>query len=100
MGKEMTKNKAAAKDKSNSRRNKSSELEDAEAVAEMDESRFTRVTQQPKSIKFGTMKPYQLEGLNWMIRLHDSGVNGILADEMGLGKTLVSKRSRPFHLVV
>lgn len=36
------------------------------------------------------MKPYQLEGLNWMIRLHDSGVNGILADEMGLGKTLQS----------
>lgn len=90
MGKEMTKNKAAAKEKSNSRRNKSSELEDAEAVAEMDESRFTRVTQQPKCIKFGTMKPYQLEGLNWMIRLHDSGVNGILADEMGLGKTLQS----------
>lgn len=91
VGKEMSKSKAAAKDKASSRRNKqSSELEDAEAVAEMDESRFTRITQQPKSIKFGTMKPYQLEGLNWMIRLHDSGVNGILADEMGLGKTLQS----------
>ncbi|KAF1313110.1 hypothetical protein FI667_g17693, partial [Globisporangium splendens] len=83
LGKEMAKSKTAAKDKSNSRRNKSSsksELEDAEAVAEMDESRFTRITQQPNCIKFGTMKPYQLEGLNWMIRLHDSGVNGILAD--------------------
>uniref|UniRef100_K3WB29 Uncharacterized protein n=1 Tax=Globisporangium ultimum (strain ATCC 200006 / CBS 805.95 / DAOM BR144) TaxID=431595 RepID=K3WB29_GLOUD len=93
LGKEMAKSKTAAKDKSNSRRNKSnskSELEDAEAVAEMDESRFTRITQQPNCIKFGTMKPYQLEGLNWMIRLHDSGVNGILADEMGLGKTLQS----------
>lgn len=91
VGKEMSKNKAAAKDKASSRRSKqSSELEDAEAAAEMDESRFTRITQQPKCIKFGTMKPYQLEGLNWMIRLHDSGVNGILADEMGLGKTLQS----------
>ena len=34
------------------------------------------------------MQPYQLEGLNWMIRLYDHGMNGILADEMGLGKTL------------
>ena len=34
------------------------------------------------------MRPYQLEGLNWMIRLYEHGINGILADEMGLGKTL------------
>lgn len=27
-----------------------------------------------------TMHPYQLEGLNWMIKLHDHGINGILAD--------------------
>lgn len=33
----------------------------------------------------GTMRPYQLEGLNWLIKLHDSNINGILADEMGLG---------------
>lgn len=32
-----------------------------------------------------TMHPYQLEGLNWLIRLHDHGLNGILADEMVLG---------------
>ncbi|CAM9986512.1 unnamed protein product, partial [Hapterophycus canaliculatus] len=36
------------------------------------------------------MRHYQLEGLNWMIRLNDNGINGILADEMGLGKTLQS----------
>jgi len=34
------------------------------------------------------MRKYQLEGLNWMVKLHDHGINGILADEMGLGKTL------------
>lgn len=34
------------------------------------------------------MKPYQLEALNWLISLYESGINGILADEMGLGKTL------------
>ncbi|KAH8090058.1 helicase [Aureococcus anophagefferens] len=32
----------------------------------------------------------RLEGLNWMIRLQEHGMNGILADEMGLGKTLQS----------
>ena len=31
-------------------------------------------------------RSYQLEGLNWMIRLQENGINGILADEMGLGK--------------
>ena len=34
------------------------------------------------------MRPYQVHGLNWMIKLYDNGISGILADEMGLGKTL------------
>ena len=46
------------------------------------------LTKQPSCIKFGTLKPYQLEGLNWMIHLMEKGLNGILADEMGLGKTV------------
>lgn len=29
------------------------------------------------------MRDYQLEALNWLIRLHDQKINGILADEMG-----------------
>ncbi|GMH56592.1 hypothetical protein TrST_g9056 [Triparma strigata] len=48
---------------------------------------------QPNCIKFGNLKDYQLEGLNWMIHLRSKlaqGLNGILADEMGLGKTLQS----------
>jgi SWI/SNF-related matrix-associated actin-dependent regulator of chromatin subfamily A member 5 len=40
------------------------------------------LTKQPDCIKFGQMKPYQLEGLNWMIHLAEKGLNGILADEM------------------
>lgn len=31
------------------------------------------------------LRPYQLEGLNWMAHLTEHGINGILADEMGLG---------------
>lgn len=34
------------------------------------------------------MRNYQLDGLNWMISLYETGINGILADEMGLGKTI------------
>jgi SNF2 family DNA or RNA helicase len=45
-----------------------------------------RLTAQPPNIKFGEMKKYQLEGLNWMIRLYENNVNGILADEMGTHK--------------
>lgn len=42
------------------------------------------LTKQPSCIKFGHLKPYQLESLNWMIHLAEKGLNGILADEMGL----------------
>jgi ATP-dependent DNA helicase len=41
---------------------------------------------QPKEVTGGTMRPYQLEGLEWMKSLYENGLNGILADEMGLGK--------------
>jgi len=51
--------------------------------------RVTRILTQPTSIT-ATMRAYQLEGLNWLVKLHDNGINGILADEMGLGKTLQS----------
>jgi SNF2 family DNA or RNA helicase len=40
---------------------------------------IVRLQEQPPNIKFGTMKKYQLEGLNWMIRLYENNVNGILA---------------------
>ena len=36
----------------------------------------------------GTLRDYQLEGLNWMVYSWAQGTNGILADEMGLGKTV------------
>ncbi|ETO13280.1 TATA-binding protein-associated factor [Reticulomyxa filosa] len=34
------------------------------------------------------LRPYQKEGLNWLLFLHDYCLHGILADDMGLGKTL------------
>ena len=54
--------------------------------------RTVRVDNQPSIInpKF-KMYPYQLEGLNWLIKLHDHGINGILADEMGLVSCMLYK---------
>mmetsp|Transcript_72056 Transcript_72056/g.116866 ORF Transcript_72056/g.116866 Transcript_72056/m.116866 type:complete len:1020 (+) Transcript_72056:69-3128(+) len=47
-----------------------------------------RLSKQPSVLKNGTLRDYQLEGLNWMVRLYNNGISGILADEMGLGKTV------------
>ncbi|KAJ5908520.1 hypothetical protein N7495_001202 [Penicillium taxi] len=46
------------------------------------------VTEQPSILVGGTLKEYQLKGLQWMISLYNNNLNGILADEMGLGKTI------------
>ncbi|MCP2821208.1 SNF2-related protein, partial [Salmonella enterica subsp. enterica serovar Typhimurium] len=34
------------------------------------------------------LRPYQLEGFQWLTRLAYWGAGGVLADDMGLGKTL------------
>lgn len=46
--------------------------------------------EQPSLLENCVLKPYQMEGLNWLVTLYENGLNGILADEMGLGKTLQS----------
>jgi len=46
------------------------------------------VTKQASNLVGGTLKEYQLKGLQWMISLYNNNLNGILADEMGLGKTI------------
>lgn len=47
-----------------------------------------RSARQPDLVCGGTMRQYQLEGLEWLTSLYENGLNGILADEMGLGKTI------------
>ena len=47
-----------------------------------------KVTVQPAMLQGGTLREYQLEGLQWMLSLYNNNLNGILADEMGLGKTI------------
>jgi SNF2 family DNA or RNA helicase len=36
----------------------------------------------------GTLRPYQLRGLQWLTFLDNLGIGGCLADDMGLGKTI------------
>jgi SWI/SNF-related matrix-associated actin-dependent regulator of chromatin subfamily A member 5 len=77
------------------KRRKTEEEEDKELLQE-DQSggnafeEKVRVTVQPSSINkdWGSLRPYQVQGLNWMANLYQNGISGILADEMGLGKTL------------
>ncbi len=77
-----------------SKRRRMQEAEEDAILVKQQQSRESadpvRLTAQPSNIAFGTMRAYQLQALNWLIRLHDIQCNGILADEMGLGKTLES----------
>uniref|UniRef100_A0A1J3K9Z7 Chromatin-remodeling ATPase INO80 n=1 Tax=Noccaea caerulescens TaxID=107243 RepID=A0A1J3K9Z7_NOCCA len=47
----------------------------------------TSTVQTPELFK-GTLKEYQMKGLQWLVNCYEQGLNGILADEMGLGKTI------------
>ena len=69
------------------------------------------VKAQPGILVGGTLKEYQIKGLQWMISLYNNNLNGILADEMGLGKTIQTislithliekkKQNGPFLVVV
>lgn len=69
------------------------------------------ITVQPTILVGGTLKEYQIKGLQWMISLYNNNLNGILADEMGLGKTIQTislitylierkKQNGPFLVIV
>lgn len=62
--------------------------EDADLMDEANEPVTPVFTESPPYVEGGTMRPYQIQGLNWLISLYEHRINGILADEMGLGKTL------------
>ncbi|CAF4695082.1 unnamed protein product, partial [Rotaria sp. Silwood2] len=46
------------------------------------------ITEQSNMLVGGQLKPYQLQGLEWLVSLYNNNLNGILADEMGLGTTI------------
>lgn len=70
------------------RRRKTEKEEDAELLNdERSTSSFFEFTESPGYVQ-GQLRPYQIQGLNWLISLFENNLSGILADEMGLGKTL------------
>lgn len=73
------------------RRRRTEQEEDAELLKDEKRGRKaeTIFRESPPFIVGGTMRDYQVAGLNWLVSLHENGISGILADEMGLGKTLV-----------
>lgn len=58
------------------------EEEDAQLLkSAQSKRRVVRLDHQPACLApICKMHPYQLEGLNWLIKLHDHGINAILAD--------------------
>ncbi|KAJ3867273.1 SNF2 family DNA-dependent ATPase [Lentinula novae-zelandiae] len=48
----------------------------------------SQVIRQPSLITGATLKPYQLEGLQWMASLHTNGISGILGERYPLYCTL------------
>ncbi|CCD26704.1 uncharacterized protein NDAI_0I01350 [Naumovozyma dairenensis CBS 421] len=83
------------KKNSQKKRRKTEREEDAELLKE-EEIETTEDTNDEVGFQFresptyihGELRPYQIQGLNWLVSLHTNGIAGILADEMGLGKTL------------
>ncbi|KAG7890527.1 hypothetical protein KL905_004075 [Ogataea polymorpha] len=70
------------------RHRKTEKEEDAELLKDEElQSDNFEFTESPSYIN-GTLRPYQIQGLNWLISLNQNNLSGILADEMGLGKTL------------
>jgi SNF2 family DNA or RNA helicase len=70
-------------------------------------STTTQVTQPPSLL--ADLRPYQLQGLNWLNVLDDLNFGGCLADDMGLGKTVQiiafillirAKKGKRTHLIV
>ncbi len=51
-------------------------------------SAWKQLPQSPVYKNDNTLRPYQLEGLNWLSFCWHNRRNSILADEMGLGKTV------------
>jgi SWI/SNF-related matrix-associated actin-dependent regulator of chromatin subfamily A member 5 len=83
---------SSASKRTKKRKRLSEKEQDEEFLHQQEDQQFqvTRLLVQPGNVKNGVMKDYQLDGLNWLIRLYETNINGILADEMGLGKTLQS----------
>ena len=44
--------------------------------------------EKPHKLFLGKLRPYQVQGLSWLMFIYNNRFGGILADDMGLGKTI------------
>lgn len=58
-----------------------------------------KITKQPSILVGGTLKEYQIKGLQWMVSLYNNRLNGILADEMASRLLIFSTGSDTVFLV-
>jgi SNF2 family DNA or RNA helicase len=61
------------------------QLEDM--ISQLSQTKRPPAVSPPASFQ-GSLRPYQLDGISWMIFLRRFGLGGCLADDMGLGKTI------------
>lgn len=108
------KTKSKNKKHADARRRKTEKEEDAELMKDEEEEEDLedidfQFRESPGYVN-GLLRPYQIQGLNWLVSLHKNQLAGILADEMGLGKTLqtisflgylryVEKKNGPFLVI-
>lgn len=55
-----------------------------DAKVEIEKIKHFRVSRKLKA----KLRPYQLEGIKWLVQLYENDLGACLADDMGLGKTL------------
>jgi SWI/SNF-related matrix-associated actin-dependent regulator of chromatin subfamily A member 5 len=70
---------------SRGKKNRMTEAEEDAQMMKASQSKRSviRLDKQPSILAdHCNMHEYQLEGLNWLIKLHCNGINGILADEV------------------
>lgn len=67
---------------------KADDLKMDAAVQEVVEDHNGKVHYTPSPLLKAELRPYQMEGVKWLVGLHYKGLGACLADDMGLGKTV------------
>ncbi|MCB9273306.1 MAG: ATP-dependent helicase [Lewinellaceae bacterium] len=58
------------------------------AVSQLEEQKAAASSFTPSPLLKADLRPYQLEGVRWLVQLYENQLGACLADDMGLGKTL------------